>query len=77
MNKNRKRTRYGRDAPDNVRASAAGAMITLTDADTWKILCGSGYKPIAECPEVQICVNIYAELILFPDIASVGIPHEA
>ena len=63
MNKNRKRTRYGRDAPDNVRASAAGAMITLTDADTWKILCGSGYKPVAECPEVQICVNIYAELI--------------
>ena len=64
MSKNKKRARYGRDAPAPVRRDAtAGAVFTLADPATWEILCGDGYKPITQCPEVQICVNVYAELI--------------
>ena len=64
MNKHKKRSRYGRDAP--VRRSAEGTqstLISLANPDAWKIICGDGYKPITQCPEVQICITIYAELI--------------
>ena len=67
MSKHRKRARYGRDAPalrsDPVQNAPAGAVFTLADPATWKVLCGDGYRPITQCPEVQICVNIYADLI--------------
>lgn len=67
MSNKRKRARYGRDAPltrgEAVETKAAGAVFTLADPETWNILCGDGYKPITQCPEVQICVNIYADLI--------------
>jgi len=67
MSNKRKRARYGRDAPmtrgETVETKAAGAVFTLADPETWNILCGDGYKPITQCPEVQICVNIYADLI--------------
>lgn len=67
MSKHRKRSRYGRDAPairsDTAETAATGAVFTLADPETWKILCGDGYRPLSQCPEVQICVNIYADLI--------------
>lgn len=63
MSNKKKRSRYGRDAPQQKRSTGTGAIFTLADPDTWTILCGNGYKPVTQCPEVQICVNIYAELI--------------
>ena len=64
MGKSKKRTRFGRDAPAQTkRSEAAGAVFTLTDPKTWSILCGEGYQPIMKCPEVQICINVYADLI--------------
>lgn len=62
MGKSKKRTRYGRDAPEK-RTAAGCSAIALTNPDAWKILCGEGYKPIMQCPEVQICINVYADLI--------------
>lgn len=63
MSKHRKRTRYGRDAPVAQRTQGTGAVFTLTDPESWKILCSDGYRPIMKCPEVQICINVYADLI--------------
>lgn len=64
MGKSKKRTRFGRDAPArDIRTAASGAVFTLTDPGTWRILCGDGYRPIMQCPEVQICINVYADLI--------------
>ena len=64
MGKSKKRNRYGRDAPKkDKRTQVTGAVFALTDAEGWKILCGDEYRPIMQCPEVQICINIYADLI--------------
>ena len=64
MKKTKKRSRYGRDAPaQSKRTQTTGAVFTLTDPKTWKILCGEGYTPIMQCPEVQICIGVYADLI--------------
>lgn len=63
MSKHKKRARYGRDAPTQARTGSTGAVFTLADPAAWEILCSDGYKPITQCPEVQICVNVYAELI--------------
>ena len=60
MAKGKKDHRYGRDAPAEFRTASA---IAMTSPDQWKILCGDGYRPIMQCPEVQICINVYAELI--------------
>lgn len=61
MSKRNKSRRYGRDAP-NVRSAPTGG-IALTSADVWKILCLDGYRPVMECPEVQMCIGLYAKLI--------------
>lgn len=63
MSNAKKRSRYGRDAPVQKRSTGTGAVLTLTDPATWEILCGNGYKPVTQCPEVQICIQVYAELI--------------
>ena len=60
MSKRKTKTRYGRDAP--VQRSASSG-IALTSPDVWKILCTDGYRPIMKCPEVQMCINVYADLI--------------
>jgi len=59
MGKHVKAKRYGRDAPQ--KRSTVG--VALTSEDVWKILCADGYKPIMKCPEVQMCINVYAKLI--------------
>lgn len=61
MGKNQKKSRYGRDAPAGTKQRSAG--IALTSPDAWKILCGDGYRPIMRCPEVQMCIGVYADLI--------------
>ncbi len=61
MSKKKNKTRYGRDAP--IKRDMTGIGIALTSPDAWKILCTDGYRPIMKCPEVQMCINVYADLI--------------
>ncbi|MBR3238191.1 MAG: phage portal protein, partial [Oscillospiraceae bacterium] len=63
MSKKRNRARYGRDAPQKREALVGSTGIALTSPDAWKVLCGDGYRPIMKCPEVQMCINVYADLI--------------
>lgn len=35
----------------------------LCNPDAFRVLCGSGYTRLADCPEVQMCVHVYADLI--------------
>lgn len=48
-----------RDAPKKRGASSAW----LCSPDAYKILVGNGYTRLADCPEVQMCVDVYADLI--------------
>lgn len=54
---NGKRTR---DAPKKKRS---GQTAYLCTPDAWNVLCGTGYRPLAACPEVQTCIGVYADLI--------------
>ena len=55
--KHKQQTR-SRDAPVQKRN---GVMLCAPDA--WQVLCGTGYRPLTSCPEVMMCVNVYADLI--------------
>lgn len=35
----------------------------LCSPDAFKVLVGSGYRRLIDCPEVQMCVDVYADLI--------------
>lgn len=59
--KKRKNRAMSRDAPQMQLRSTQ--MVAVTDPDAWKILCGDGYKPVTACPEVQMAVNVYADMI--------------
>lgn len=61
MSKKKRAKRYGRDAPA-VRAEGTGS-VALTSLDAWRILCADGYRPAVQCPEVQMCIGVYADLI--------------
>lgn len=61
MSKKKRAKRYGRDAPRLREAKSSG--VALTTFDAWRILCGDGYRPITQCPEVQMCIGVYADLI--------------
>ena len=61
MSKSRKRTKYGRDAPMKRTENCSG--IAITSPDAWRILCENGYRSVMKCPEVQMCINVYADLI--------------
>lgn len=64
MSKKRNKTKFGRDAPMKKREVTVGQTgIAFTSPDAWKVLCGDGYRPIMKCPEVQMCINVYADLI--------------
>lgn len=71
MGKKARNSRYGRDAPARYRRDDTAATTTensgktafLCDPDSWKVLIGDGYRPVSQCPEVQMCVGIYADLI--------------
>lgn len=49
-----------RDAPSTGK-SYGGAWMCSTDA--YKVLCGDGYRRLQDCPEVQMCVHVYADMI--------------
>lgn len=58
MAKHKKRTRTNsRDAPDQQRS------VLLCSPDAWKVLCQDGYKPLAQCSEVKMCINAYARAV--------------
>ena len=60
MSKKRKNTgKNSRDAPKGQSYATAW----LCSPDAYKILCGEGYRSIADCPEVQMCVHAYADMI--------------
>ena len=59
----RKRTRYGRDAPAASPALMQRSWVALSDQNVFKALLADGYRPLGECPEVQMCIGIYADLI--------------
>lgn len=59
MAKKRSRTRRNsRDAPMTQKRS-----VMLCSDDAWNVLVADGYKPVAKCPEVQMCINEYARSI--------------
>ena len=55
---NRKARSRSRDAPQQTRGS-----IMLCSQDAWKTLCSEGYRPVTQCPEVQMCINAYARSV--------------
>ena len=57
MTKKRNRATRSRDAPQKRETS------WLCSADAYKVLIGNGYTRLADCPEVQMCVDVYADLI--------------
>ena len=63
MGKGKKKTQYGRDAPVKRTDNTSGNVVALTMPEAWRILCCDGYRPIMKCPEVQMCINVYADLI--------------
>lgn len=50
--------RFGRDAPRKRSASVA-----ITADNGWRVLIEDGYRPLVKCPEVQMCIAVYAKLI--------------
>lgn len=61
MSKKRRKMSQTRDAPAQQRSSVGGVMVC--DAAGWAELIGCGYRPLMSCPEVQIAIGVYADLI--------------
>lgn len=57
----RKRKGQQRNSRDAPCKRSSGVMLCSPDA--WKILCGDGYKPVMQCPEVQMAINNIAKLV--------------
>lgn len=56
---NMRRGDRSRDAPKKRSEQSTGICLP----NLWLALCEDGYKPLTACPEVQMCVGIYADLI--------------
>ena len=56
MAKKRKHTAQTRDAP-------ATPSSWLCSVKAYDMLCAGGYRRLADCPEVRMCVDVYAQLI--------------
>lgn len=54
--------RFGRNRGAPKRRGKFSGVV-MTDENGYKSLCETGYRPLKECPEVQMCVNVYADLI--------------
>ena len=62
MAKRRNRTRRNsRDAPMTPKMAKRSVMLCSEQA--WHELCVDGYRPISQCPEVQMCINAYARSV--------------
>lgn len=57
LSKKRRRSSAARDAPKNMETA------WLCSPAAWDTLVMEGYKPLASCPEVRMCVHKYADLI--------------
>ncbi len=57
MSKKRKQNNQSRDAPQKRSA------VWLCSPDAFNLLTTSGYTRLSNCPEVKMCVDIYADLI--------------
>lgn len=55
----KRRNSNSRDAPKQQRQQG----VMLCSPDAWQVLCGDHYKPLTSCPEVQICIGVYADAI--------------
>lgn len=58
MTKRRNGSRNSRDAPTQKRSGG-----WLCSSEAWKVLCMDGYRPLTQCPEVQMCAGVYADMI--------------
>ena len=58
MTKKRNGSRNSRDAPTQ---KCSGGWLCSSEA--WKVLCMDGYRPLTQCPEVQMCAGVYADMI--------------
>lgn len=64
----RKRTnrRRSRDAPRETQTRAdahTGCAALVVTGAAFETLCATDYRPMGTCPEVQACVNVYADMI--------------
>ena len=64
----RKRTnsRRSRDAPRGTQTRAdahTGCAALVVTGAAFETLCTTDYRPMGACPEVQACVNVYADMI--------------
>lgn len=62
MAKKQRRRASSRDAPGTQKRES-GSAAYLCSPEAWQVLCRDGYRPLTECPEVQMCVGVYADLI--------------
>lgn len=59
MSSKKRKPRNSRDAP----AKDSGLALFLASDDAYTTLCRVDYRPLSSCPEVQMCVGVYADLI--------------
>lgn len=52
-----------RDAPKKTRTEVSIPNSWLCSTQAFQVLVGCGYTTLAHCPEVQMCVDVYADLI--------------
>lgn len=55
----KRKPRNSRDAPTKEN----GLAIFMTSDESYAMLCRADYRPLSSCPEVQMCVGVYADLI--------------
>ena len=59
MAKHKKRNR----TPNRDPTVTTARSVMLCSPDAWTVLCQDGYKPLAECSEVKMCINAYARAV--------------
>lgn len=52
-----------RDAPVSTKRDSTGSTAWLCSPDAYRILVGNGYQRLVDCPEVRMCVSVFADLI--------------
>lgn len=63
MAKRKSRTRRNsRDAPAKAPMNQKRSVL-LCSEQAWHEMCIDGYKPVSQCPEVQMCINAYARSV--------------
>ena len=61
--KHRNRQGRSRDAPAMKKRELDTSSSFLCSPAAWDFLCADGYRPLTQCPEVQMCAAVYADLI--------------